>query len=717
MSMRSRVPLCVGLIVPALLLGPAGLADTATVTIDGSQTYQVIEGFGVNANYWSWSSAELQPVLDALIDDAGMTMFRIVFNQGWEATNDNSDSSLMNWAYYNALYDGPEFQKLWGLMAYLNQKGVTNGVMPNFQGYGPDWMCTWQNILAPDYEDEWAEMIASLLLYARNTRHLQFNLVAPHNEPDIASEGIGMADAEQYVTSLRKLAQQLDANGLDDMRFVVPDRSDSGINWLPETMSDPTVMSKLAHFGLHSYGNWGSGSAGVGDLIQQSAYPDRTFWMTEFNVWCDSCEAGLGNTNDWEYCRGTAEYLLGHLANGATAGMVWEGYDSYYPHHGCWSFWGLLGVDDTNAVPRTYTPRKNFYTLAQIAKFVRPGAQRIDVSGSSTPLTVLAFYNTNNGQFTLTGVNTASTPATLTGTLTSLPAIGSLDLYHTDTNSNLCHGATFPVTDGSFSATVPADCVFTLANTNPPPTPGPASGTTFYFGPPATPVWDVSGTYRITNHMQGAKLQPLDIVFKDVALAVDARGHLRGSGTIQVLVGEDTVAGDYKLSGTVTGGGAKTRVNFSIKFKGKGVVSDVLTTCTISAKYNLNVESIGLTLVGKTSGSVHFSNRGSGSLKSDISLPLPSGVDGGWHVTLDIYPVGTKLSGTAVVLVDNTSSSTLATKATGSLPKQSTAAKVKLAGYGYSAGTRINLQYTPILGATNLLSTVTGKVLGQNVKN
>ena len=49
---------------------------------------------------------------------------------------------------------------------------------------------------------------------------------------------------------------------------------------------------------------------------------------------------------------------------------------------GQWSYWGLFAVDDINAVPKTYTPRKTFYTLAQISKYVRPGAQQIDVSGS-----------------------------------------------------------------------------------------------------------------------------------------------------------------------------------------------------------------------------------------------------------------------------------------------------------------------------------------------
>ena len=59
--------------------------------------------------------------------------------------------------------------------------------MFNFQGGGPSWMGG--NTLSPGYEAEWAEMIASLLIYARNTQHLQFSLVGPGNEEDMVPRG------------------------------------------------------------------------------------------------------------------------------------------------------------------------------------------------------------------------------------------------------------------------------------------------------------------------------------------------------------------------------------------------------------------------------------------------------------------------------------------------------------------------------------------------
>lgn len=460
----ARPDVCRWLLAAAISLSAGQFSRAATVIVDCSVTNQTIEGFGANLNYWSWSDQELKPVVDGLIDGAGMTLFRVIMNNGWETTNDNDDSDVMDWDYYNALYSSPDFERLWGLIGYLNQKGITNGIILNFQGPAPDWMGG--NTLTPGFEDEWAEMIVSLLLYARNTKHLQFNLVAPNNEPDLSSEGIHIPTAAQYVTSLHKLAEKLDAYALTDIRLIGPDRSESGTNWLPEIVEDPVVMARLAHFGLHSYADNGGGAWNVSHLLQSSAYPNRTFWMTEFNVWCDVCEYGNQHTNDWDYFLGTASYLLNYLDYGSSAGLVWEGYDSYYAHHNEWSFWGLYAVDDTNAVPKTYTRQKNFSTLAQISRFVRPGARMLETLGSTELLNVRSFFDDRLQQLTLVGVNNDPEPVDLALLLQSSAPVANLDFYYTTDSTNLCQSATVTVTDGTSLVTVPGNCIFTLTGSS-----------------------------------------------------------------------------------------------------------------------------------------------------------------------------------------------------------------------------------------------------------
>jgi O-glycosyl hydrolase len=589
----------------ALLLEPAALTALAAVTVDGAQTYQVIEGFGANVNHRSWNSSELPPVLDALIDQGGMTLFRVIFDKAdWEATNDNSNSVVMNWSYYNPVYSSSDFQKLWDMSAYLNQRGITNGLMFNFQGTGPSWMLNGA-ALASGYEAEWAEMVASLLIYARNTQHLRFTLVGPGNEEDIPVQGIDMTSA-QYVTALHKLSQLLDTNGLSDLRFVGPDLSSTSTAWLSAMMNDSAVMAKLGHFGLHSYQDTGGGSTGIYDFLQQSAYRDRTFWITEFNVWCSSCEAGAGGDSSWAYAKGSANYLFYHLANGASAGLVWEGYDSQYNYYspGQWSYWGLFGVDDINAVRKTYTPRKTFYALSQFSKFIRPGARRVKVSGSSAPFQLLAFYHPDSGQVTLAGRNTSASATALPGTLASLPPVASFDLYYTDSTTNLCHSAVFPVTNGTFATTVPANCVFTLV------------GFVAAVGPTAqisiTPTNAVVAPYG-TQQFTATATDAVGTVIKPAPALVWSAS---GGGTIDTN-------GLFTAGGSVGG-------PFTIAASNNGVTG--ATSVAVATNLNLAPAGVGYTwysLAASTGNSPQGAAPGinDGDYNTDVSLLASAGQD------------------------------------------------------------------------------------------
>ena len=288
--------------VAVLTVQPAA----GTVLINGAVTYQTIDGFGANINHRSWNTnGELEPVLNALINQAGFTLFHVIYdNNNWEQTNDNGNPDVMNWSYYNTIYNSADFQKLWGIMAYLNQQGITNGLVPDFEGPVALWMGGLS--LASGMEDEYAETIASLLYYARNTENLQFSVVGPVNEPDLTYSGINMSGPAQYVTVMHDLAVQLNNNGMSDVSFSGPDLANTSTSWLSTIMTDPLIMSKMAHFGLHSYQNETADATGVYSFIQQSAYPNTHFWMTEYNVWCASCQSetdGYGN-NTWSYASG-----------------------------------------------------------------------------------------------------------------------------------------------------------------------------------------------------------------------------------------------------------------------------------------------------------------------------------------------------------------------------------------------------------------------------
>ena len=461
-----------------------GIQPTRAITFDGATTYQTIDGLGVNLNYRGWEGTNLMPVFKAYMEDAGATLFRVPFDlSDWETTNDDTNSETFNWTYYNSVYSSPEFNRLWEMLEALNNRGYSNRVCLTFMGWGPEWMMdTNGRSLKADMEDEWAEMIASAIIYARNTRGLTIGLVAPNNEPDIPDEGIQILSTSQYTNTLHRLVLKLDQNGITNLTFVGPDLS-KRVNvpsYLSAMLQDPTIMGRTKHIGVHSY----SSGADVSDVISVlggTPYEGRPVWVTEFNEWCSTCDDGVLPDLGWGYTRTTAEYLLNHLQRGASATLAWEGYDSIYAHHYTnWGFFGLMAVDDLSATNKTYTPRKNFYTTATISKWVRPGAQRIDVSSQGSFLNLVAFKHDALGQVTISGINPGSSSSSLSGKLNSLPSVSQLELYYTTSATNLAKGAAVGVNgSGNFTASIPGDCVFTLTgNTAQPLTNGiPMMGT------------------------------------------------------------------------------------------------------------------------------------------------------------------------------------------------------------------------------------------------
>ncbi len=430
-----------------------------TVEINGSKRLQQIHGFGVNANTASWNSSELIPALDMLIDSMNSTIWRVMveMERDGEDENDNDDPFNMNWDYYNKLYETPKFQKAWSTIEYLNKRGIVSGLMVNFMGRIPEWMG--KSVIKPEYEDEFVEMQVSFLMYAKNVRKLKFALFAPVNETDIRNEG-PTVNSKQLARVMRKLVDRMADVGLDDIMLVIPDAASMGSSiksYIPELMADPVIMSKVGHFSLHSYGGY---YADVDSLIRNSEYPELTYWMTEWNAWRNGLDAGKTTEYNYKFAGECVSYLFQLLRNGASAGIVWEGYDSFYEHPPSgWSLWGVLGYDKQT---KTYYPRKHFYAISQISKFVPPGSYRIATTDPGKGIELLAFHDPVSGRVSVTGMNNTSYSVNIKGSFRDLPSIGHLQMFYTDSLRDLSGSDDISITGNAFAAVIPGNCIYTI---------------------------------------------------------------------------------------------------------------------------------------------------------------------------------------------------------------------------------------------------------------
>src|SRR4249920_3221194 len=279
-------------------------------------------------------------------------------------------------------------------------------------GFAPKWMGI--KVIEPQYEDEYVEMIVSFFYYAIKTKHLKFGFISPTNESDHHqySEGPHL-DGKQHARIIRKLIGRMEDLGImGDIRIVAPDNAsiDKSIKeFIPALMEDPVVMSKIAHLGFHTYGGY---HPGIKDFIEKSTYPKSSFWITEWNAWCNGCDDGILGEYNYDFAGKCVGYLLDLLKNGASAAIAWEGYDSYYEHHApsLFSYWGMLGYEPQT---KTYFPRKNFYAIQQVSKFVLPGSWRISISEPGDSLVALAFYDEASQQVSIVGINKRHIPVSL----------------------------------------------------------------------------------------------------------------------------------------------------------------------------------------------------------------------------------------------------------------------------------------------------------------
>ncbi|MEP6735033.1 MAG: CehA/McbA family metallohydrolase [Chryseolinea sp.] len=437
---------------------------TKTLKIDGRRKFQIINGIGVNANTSSWNDKSLEPAIDLLIDSMNATIWRVVVEtvEKWEDVNDNKDPFAFNWNYYNKLYETPKFQKVWGMLKYLNDRGITDNLMINFMGFAPQWMGT--KVVEPKYEDEYVEMIVSFFYYAIKTKGLRFGLIAPTNESEhhCCKEGPHL-NGEQHARILRKLIDRMEGlKIMDNIKLVAPDNANTEIaikEYIPEMMKDPVIMSHLAHLGVHSYGGYYKGFT---DYVQQSPHPNTTHWVTEWNAWCQGCDEGILGEYNYSFASKSVNYLLDLLQHGAQAALAFEAYDSYYEHHAPspFSYWGMLTY---SPLTKSYAPRKTFYAIQQVSKFVAAGSRRVFSSNMGDSLTTVAFYDSTTRQLTIVGVNLTGHPLNFNVGLSGLPSLSKMELFITDDSRNVSKQSDIQVVGKAFAAAVPAASIFTFS--------------------------------------------------------------------------------------------------------------------------------------------------------------------------------------------------------------------------------------------------------------
>src|SRR5258706_11338630 len=359
-------------VIAATMLGwlvpvpPPVVADAlaANLTVDGAQTYQRIDGMGVNINVQGWNGGLLRPALDRLVGPAGSgngaSLLRVIRDPiDW--VSDPADIAplhALDPTTLDRVYSQPAMVGLFDTIAYLHFKGFRGDqLVINFMGWTPTWMggggaFQQPSTITPGMEPAFATMVASLMYYARRVRGLDVALLSPLNETDADCLEGPCVSASQYSDVLHAVILELDAMGLTDVRLVGPDTASptNADTYIATMLSDSTIAARTDHLAIHTYG------AVAGS---RALYAGHNYWLTETGASCPSCDTGGSPTQgEWNFAEATGDDILGGLENGLGAVFYYDGYDSYYYHHDSIGYWGLLALDQATG---TFSPRKRFF--------------------------------------------------------------------------------------------------------------------------------------------------------------------------------------------------------------------------------------------------------------------------------------------------------------------------------------------------------------------
>ena len=141
----------------------------------------------------------------------------------------------------------------------------------------------------------------------------------------------------------------------------------------------------------------------------KTAYPGKEIWFTE-------CSGTVGSGFAGDLVWNAENLLIGATRNWARSVSLWNlalDQNSGPQNGGCSNCRGVVTVDSSTSPP-TITNNVEYYVLGHLAKFVAPGAYRID-SNTFGPGSIedVAFQNPDRS-IALLGLNSGSANATFT---------------------------------------------------------------------------------------------------------------------------------------------------------------------------------------------------------------------------------------------------------------------------------------------------------------
>jgi O-glycosyl hydrolase len=441
---------------------PALAADTAT--INGATTYQTMAGFGLSEAFgqasgvMNASSSAQQQVFSDLFSTtsgAGLDIIRnwIGADPGNSIEPSNPGGPNATPGYVSLASIGQDSGQLWFDQQAKAQYGVTNVFADAWSA--PGFMKT--NNSADNGgqvcgvtgtscgSGDWRQAYANYLVqYAKDYANagVPLTYIGPSNEPDFS------AGYDSMTMTPAQMANLLDVVGPTVLNSGLPTRVEccAATGWpvagqyASAIESNPTALADTAVLTGHGYS---------GEPTSPLPGWTKPAWETEW----------YGTDNPWD-----ASWDDGTADSGFTwAQRIYQGLTG--ANLSAYLFWWGTSTGNESLIDlqgNSVSASSRLWAFGNYSRFVRPGAVRIGASSSSGAVDLSAFKNTD-GTVAIVALNTGSGADPITYSLSGTGTVNGATVtpYLTSSSASIAAQGATTVSNGSFSATIPARSLVT----------------------------------------------------------------------------------------------------------------------------------------------------------------------------------------------------------------------------------------------------------------
>jgi O-glycosyl hydrolase len=457
----------------------ATAATAVSVSVYPQTQYQTIQGWGTSLAWWAeatggWSLANRESLATMLFDPVkGIGLNTVRYDLGGVTPGDTcpetfrAGASVPSFEQSLDTYDwSQDSAQLWWLQ---EAQDLGASVLDGVAYSPPAWMtesgCSagantaGQDNLAPAEYASYASYLATVAEHFHDTLGLPLQTIAPFNEPDGTwtssgdQEGMSLQPASQNAL-IKQVHTTLAADGVAAYtQLSGPESydSDNVASWLsgPSAAYDSTALGDIAQVNTHDYASREGGS--VYSTAQHLGLP---VMMSEWGAGAVSSGASdisAGITLSERILKNEREmhpqsWVIWQALDGGSAGA-------------CDDVWGLACGDLSASLNQQVTYPARYWVMGNYSKFVRPGATVLGDSDTNT----LAAYNPGDSTLTLVTTNPSDSPENYSYNLSGFGTTGASAVpYQTTASEQLAQLSPVAVTDGSLTASLPAQSVTTF---------------------------------------------------------------------------------------------------------------------------------------------------------------------------------------------------------------------------------------------------------------